>query len=146
MVLFSHDWPKYASRREQSSTYIFLGLSIQREDFLWPHRFDLKAMLPLQSCHPCSHVLSIDGSGPFSLCPLGFFGNVVFTNGIVAENDQLTIYCGASDQYVCSALFSLKEILASLKDPRCEVHTDVFDILNSKTLPRSMILFIVQMV
>ncbi|MEP7142514.1 MAG: glycoside hydrolase family 130 protein [Ferruginibacter sp.] len=47
----------------------------------------------------------------------GFFGNVVFTNGhIVGEDgDTVTIYYGASDEFVCGAHFSLKEIFSLLK-------------------------------
>ncbi|MEO5890595.1 MAG: glycoside hydrolase family 130 protein [Ferruginibacter sp.] len=47
----------------------------------------------------------------------GFFGNVVFTNGHVvdADGDTITVYYGASDEFVCGAHFSLKEILSLLK-------------------------------
>jgi predicted GH43/DUF377 family glycosyl hydrolase len=47
----------------------------------------------------------------------GFFGNVVFTNGHIVEPDKdtLTIYYGASDEFVCGAQFSIKEILLLLK-------------------------------
>jgi predicted GH43/DUF377 family glycosyl hydrolase len=41
----------------------------------------------------------------------GFFGYVVFTNGHVTDGDQLTIYYGAADEFVCGAHFSIKEIL-----------------------------------
>jgi beta-1,2-mannobiose phosphorylase / 1,2-beta-oligomannan phosphorylase len=46
----------------------------------------------------------------------GFFGNVVFTNGHVADpdGDTLTIYYGASDEFVCGARFSIKEIFSLL--------------------------------
>jgi predicted GH43/DUF377 family glycosyl hydrolase len=44
----------------------------------------------------------------------GFFGNVVFTNGHVVDGDQITVYYGASDQYVCGARMSITEILATL--------------------------------
>ncbi len=44
----------------------------------------------------------------------GFFGKVVFTNGHVVTGDVLTIYYGASDEFVCGANFSIKEILAAL--------------------------------
>lgn len=48
----------------------------------------------------------------------GFFGNVVFTNGHIVEpdGDTLTIYYGASDEFVCGAQFSIKEILLLLKN------------------------------
>jgi predicted GH43/DUF377 family glycosyl hydrolase len=47
----------------------------------------------------------------------GFFGNVVFTNGHILEKDDdtLTMYYGASDEFVCGATFSVKEILSLLK-------------------------------
>ena len=46
----------------------------------------------------------------------GFFGNVVFTNGHILEpdGDTLTIYYGASDEVVCAARFSIRDILARL--------------------------------
>lgn len=47
----------------------------------------------------------------------GFFGNVVFTNGHVVEpdGDTVTVYYGASDEFVCGAKFSINEILSLLK-------------------------------
>jgi predicted GH43/DUF377 family glycosyl hydrolase len=47
----------------------------------------------------------------------GFFGNVVFTNGHIVEpdGDTITIYYGASDEFVCGAKFSIKEIYSLLK-------------------------------
>jgi beta-1,2-mannobiose phosphorylase / 1,2-beta-oligomannan phosphorylase len=46
----------------------------------------------------------------------GFFGHVVFTNGHIvdANGDTVTIYYGASDEFVCAADFSLKEIFSLL--------------------------------
>jgi predicted GH43/DUF377 family glycosyl hydrolase len=44
----------------------------------------------------------------------GFFGFVVFTNGHVINGDQLTIYYGAADEFVCAAHFSIQEILNTL--------------------------------
>lgn len=41
----------------------------------------------------------------------GFFGNVVFTNGHIVKDDTITIYYGASDEVICGATFSIKEIL-----------------------------------
>ncbi|MGZ3836982.1 MAG: glycoside hydrolase family 130 protein [Flavisolibacter sp.] len=54
-------------------------------------------------------------SAPYELS--GFFGNVVFTNGHVlqADGDTVTVYYGASDEFVCGANFSLSEILSQLK-------------------------------
>jgi predicted GH43/DUF377 family glycosyl hydrolase len=47
----------------------------------------------------------------------GFFGNVVFTNGHIVDpdGDRLTLYYGASDEFVCGAHFSIKEICSLLK-------------------------------
>ena len=44
----------------------------------------------------------------------GFFGHVVFTNGHVVKGDELTIYYGAADEFVCGAKFSITEILNAL--------------------------------
>lgn len=45
----------------------------------------------------------------------GFFGNVVFTNGHYVEGDTIYMYYGASDEVICGATFSIREILGSLK-------------------------------
>ncbi len=44
----------------------------------------------------------------------GFFGNVVFTNGHLVDGDKITLYYGASDEVVCGAKLSVKQILSSL--------------------------------
>src|ERR1700761_7284438 len=44
----------------------------------------------------------------------GFFGFVVFTNGHIVNGDEVTIYYGAADEFVCGAKFSIKEILQHL--------------------------------
>ena len=49
---------------------------------------------------------------------IGFFGNVIFTNGHVVDGDMLTLYYGASDSVICGARFSIREILGSLKSGR----------------------------
>ncbi len=41
----------------------------------------------------------------------GFFGNVIFTNGQLVDGDTITIYYGASDEVICKAELSVKEIL-----------------------------------
>lgn len=51
-------------------------------------------------------------SEPYELS--GFFGFVVFTNGHLVKGDELTIYYGAADEFVCGATFSIQEILKSL--------------------------------
>ena len=46
----------------------------------------------------------------------GFFGNVVFTNGqYLIDEDTIRIFYGASDEVICSAEFSISEILSNLK-------------------------------
>jgi len=47
----------------------------------------------------------------------GFFGNVVFTNGHIVQpdGDTITVYYGASDEFVCGAEFSIKAIYSLLK-------------------------------
>ncbi|WP_257669639.1 glycoside hydrolase family 130 protein [Parapedobacter tibetensis] len=44
----------------------------------------------------------------------GFFGHVVFTNGHVVDGDELAIYYGAADEFVCGARFSIQEVLSRL--------------------------------
>lgn len=44
----------------------------------------------------------------------GFFGNVVFTNGHVIEDDTIYLYYGASDEVICCATLSVSQILDEL--------------------------------
>ena len=44
----------------------------------------------------------------------GFFGNVVFSCGLLCEDDNIRIYYGAADTVICYAELSLKEIVATL--------------------------------
>lgn len=44
----------------------------------------------------------------------GFFGSVVFTNGHLLNGDELIVYYGAADEFICGAKFSIKEILKYL--------------------------------
>jgi predicted GH43/DUF377 family glycosyl hydrolase len=44
----------------------------------------------------------------------GFFGNVVFSRGILCEGDNVKIYYGAADTVICCAELSLKEIVETL--------------------------------
>jgi predicted GH43/DUF377 family glycosyl hydrolase len=44
----------------------------------------------------------------------GFFGNVVFTCGLLCEDDRLRIYYGAADTTICYAELSLEDIVESL--------------------------------
>lgn len=45
---------------------------------------------------------------------VGFFGNVIFTNGHYLDGDTIHMYYGASDEVICGVNFSIKEILNSL--------------------------------
>lgn len=47
----------------------------------------------------------------------GFFGDVVFTCGLLAEGDLVRIYYGAADAVIAVADLSLAEILAGLSEP-----------------------------
>ncbi|MBW1851375.1 MAG: glycoside hydrolase family 130 protein [Deltaproteobacteria bacterium] len=44
----------------------------------------------------------------------GFYGNVVFTNGIVIKDGQLFMYYGSSDETTCLAVSSVDQILCDL--------------------------------
>lgn len=46
----------------------------------------------------------------------GFFGNVVFSNGMIVAGDEITLYYGAADEVICGATLSIKEILHSLEE------------------------------
>ncbi|MCC6461763.1 MAG: glycoside hydrolase family 130 protein [Saprospiraceae bacterium] len=46
---------------------------------------------------------------------VGFFGNVVFTNGHLVKGDEVTMYYGASDEVICGATLSIESILSGLK-------------------------------
>ncbi|MBN1845466.1 MAG: glycoside hydrolase family 130 protein [Sedimentisphaerales bacterium] len=43
----------------------------------------------------------------------GFFGNVVFSNGLVVRDDRIFIYYGAADESVCLAVARLEDLLDS---------------------------------
>ncbi|MCA0957414.1 glycoside hydrolase family 130 protein [Muricauda ruestringensis] len=45
---------------------------------------------------------------------VGFFGEVIFTNGHVVDGDDIHMYYGASDEHVALATLSLSEILKTL--------------------------------
>ena len=44
----------------------------------------------------------------------GFFGNVVFSCGLLREDDKLRIYYGAADTTICYAELSLQDVIDSL--------------------------------
>jgi predicted GH43/DUF377 family glycosyl hydrolase len=41
----------------------------------------------------------------------GFLGHVIFCNGHLVEEDQVTLYYGSSDSVICGAQLSISEIL-----------------------------------
>jgi len=45
---------------------------------------------------------------------VGFFGEVIFTNGHVLDGDDIHVYYGASDEHVALATLSLSKILETL--------------------------------
>ncbi len=53
-------------------------------------------------------------TAPYELT--GFFGNVIFTNGHIVDGDKITLYYGASDEVICGAVLSIKEILEHLEN------------------------------
>lgn len=79
------------------------------------HRYCLGALL--LDLHDPSIVIArseqpiMEPSAAYELT--GFFGNVIFTNGHLVEHDTLQLYYGASDEVICGAEFSIKEILNS---------------------------------
>src|SRR5690606_3002319 len=78
------------------------------------HRYCLGALL-LDAGGPARVLGRTDApimvpSAPYEVS--GFFGHVVFTNGHVVNGDELTIYYGAADEFVCGARFSIREILS----------------------------------
>ena len=48
----------------------------------------------------------------------GFFGNVVFSCGLLYEDDKLKIYYGAADTAICYAQMSLQDVLGNLNFSR----------------------------
>jgi predicted GH43/DUF377 family glycosyl hydrolase len=45
----------------------------------------------------------------------GFFGNVVFTCGLLCEDEKIKLYYGASDTVTCFAELDLADVLSALK-------------------------------
>jgi len=44
----------------------------------------------------------------------GFYGNVIFTCGLLYEEDKLKIYYGAADTAICYAQLPVQDVLGSL--------------------------------
>jgi len=80
------------------------------------HRYCLGAML--LDAHNPAKVLArsekplMEPTEPYELT--GFFGNVIFTNGHIIEGDRIIMYYGASDEVICRAELSIRDIMESL--------------------------------
>jgi beta-1,2-mannobiose phosphorylase / 1,2-beta-oligomannan phosphorylase len=80
------------------------------------HRYCLGALL--LDLHDPSIVLArsefpiMEPSKEYELT--GFFGNVIFTNGHKVSGDKISMYYGASDEVICGAELSVKEIVNTL--------------------------------
>jgi predicted GH43/DUF377 family glycosyl hydrolase len=96
-------------KTEQGWLEIYHGANSDQRYCLGAMLFDLNdpAKLLARSIDPI-----MEPSAPYELT--GFFGNVVFTNGHIANGDKVTVYYGASDEIVCGAGFSIQEILSTL--------------------------------
>ena len=44
----------------------------------------------------------------------GFFGNVIFTCGVIYENDVVKVYYGAADTHMCYAEIPIEDVMGSL--------------------------------
>jgi len=96
-------------RTEKGWLEIYHGATIEHRYCLGAFLMDLEdpSILIARGDQPI-----MEPTEPYELS--GFFGNVVFTNGHVVDGDELTIYYGAADEWVCGAKFSISEILDSL--------------------------------
>jgi predicted GH43/DUF377 family glycosyl hydrolase len=78
----------------------------------------------------CLGAVLLDGSEPWKIIaranrPIlepqanyeceGFFGNVVFSCGLLCEGDKVRVYYGAADTVICYAELALKEIVETLE-------------------------------
>ena len=45
----------------------------------------------------------------------GFFGNTIFSCGVLAEDNKVKIYYGAADTHICYAEVDLNEIVENLE-------------------------------
>lgn len=93
-----HGWLEIYHGVAANSQYALGLLLLDLED---PRRVIARSELPVMT-----------PSAPYELT--GFLGNVVFTNGHVLSGDTVTVYYGASDEVVCAADFSVRELLSTL--------------------------------
>jgi predicted GH43/DUF377 family glycosyl hydrolase len=96
-------------KTDQGWLEIYHGANVQ-------HRYCLGALL--LDPHDPSKVIARSGEPIMEPTAeyerVGFFGNVIFTNGHYLQGDTLHVYYGASDEVICGANFSIKGILNAL--------------------------------
>jgi predicted GH43/DUF377 family glycosyl hydrolase len=99
-ILTDRGWLEIYHGANEQSRYCLGALLLDRDD---PRRVLARSEEPI-----------MEPSTPYELT--GFFGNVVFTNGHILgdDGDTLTLYYGASDEVICGATLSVREILDTL--------------------------------
>jgi len=97
-------------KTEKGWLQIYHGANAQHQYCLGAFLMDLNnpSIILAQTTEPIMRP-----TAEYEMC--GFFGEVVFTNGHTLNGDELTIYYGAADEFVCGAKFSVSEILLQLK-------------------------------
>jgi predicted GH43/DUF377 family glycosyl hydrolase len=97
-IATEHGWLEIYHGADASNRYCLGALLLDRDD---PGRVLARSQEPIME-PTCGYE------------QVGFFGNVVFTNGHLVDGDNLQMYYGASDSVICAARFSIRAILASL--------------------------------
>jgi len=97
-ILTERGWLAIYHGADESSRYCLGALLLDRDD---PAKVLARSREPI-----------MEPTAPYELT--GFFGNVVFTNGHTVDGDTVTLYYGASDEVICGATLSIREILDSL--------------------------------
>lgn len=97
-ILTDHGYLEIYHGADQDLRYCLGALLLDRED---PSRVLARSDEPI-----------MEPSADYE--KMGFFGNVVFTNGQIVRDDTLTIYYGAADSVICGAEFSISKLIDSL--------------------------------
>ena len=97
-ILTERGWLAIYHGADESSRYCLGALLLDRDD---PSKVLARSEEPI-----------MEPTAPYELT--GFFGNVVFTNGHTLDGDTVTVYYGASDEVICGATLSIREILGTL--------------------------------
>ncbi|AEJ62066.1 glycosidase related protein [Spirochaeta thermophila DSM 6578] len=93
-------WLQIYHAKGEGQRYTLFALLLDHED---PRKIIARGTVPL-----------MEPEAPYE--KEGFFGNVLFTNGIIAHEDgTLSIYYGAADQYTCLVRTGLEEVFAHLE-------------------------------